>query len=83
MNYAAKFAALTRRGQNLMDYTLQFCHLAVRSPFDDETIKTLYWIGANYKHQVDLPDMQGLSWRDAILENVWRGSTPGPSHHRT
>lgn len=88
MDYAAEFAALARRGQHLLDYTLQFCHLAIRSPFEDETIKSLYWIGANYEHQVDLPDLQELSWRDVRVGlSRWSASAnamrSGCAHHHT
>ncbi|ROL32997.1 hypothetical protein DPX16_5892 [Anabarilius grahami] len=33
----------------------------------DETIKSLFWIGASYHHPVDLPDTSGLAWREAII----------------
>lgn len=81
MNLAAEFATLARRGLNLLDYTHQFCHLAIHSPYDNETIQSLYWIRVNYNHQVDLLDMQGLSWKDVILiclERVYPSSIPQP-----
>ncbi|KAL0154679.1 hypothetical protein M9458_048942, partial [Cirrhinus mrigala] len=34
---------------------------------DDAAINSLFWIGANYKRPVDLPDTTGLSWRKGIL----------------
>lgn len=78
-DHKMNYAALARRSQDLMDYTLHFCFLAIRSPYDDETIKSLYWIGANYYHQADLTDTLG----ESPFCDVWRGSTPDPSHHRT
>ncbi len=67
-------------------------HTAVLSshhsfPMHNDTLKYLYWIRGNYQHQVDLPDTQGLSWRDTVIkcqENVSRAmpqlqSDPEPS----
>lgn len=67
-------------------------HTAVLSshhlfPTHNDTLKSLYWIGVNYQHQVDLPDTQGLSLRDVVikcLESVSRAmpqlqSDPEPS----
>lgn len=74
MYLAAQFAAFAQSGLNLMDYTLQFSRLAVRSSYDDEILK-------NYYHQVDLSDTQGLDWREAILqylESVYPRSVPQP-----
>lgn len=68
MDYAARFIGLAQEGLPFLDYTLHFCQLAQRAALDDEMIKSLYWIGANYYHQGDLPDMQGLCWREAILQ---------------
>ncbi len=42
-------------------------------------LKSLYWIGANYQHPVELPDTKGLCWRKAVvrcLESVYPWSIP-------
>ncbi|KAL0185592.1 hypothetical protein M9458_017262, partial [Cirrhinus mrigala] len=41
--------------------------LATMSALHDATLSSLFWIGANYNHPVDLPDTTGLSWREMIL----------------
>lgn len=76
---------------NFFDFTESFCHLAITCPFDDETLKSLFWIGANYHHAVDLQDTTGLYWREAdkYLESVYPRSgtqsdpdpNPSPSIH--
>jgi len=71
MEYSAKFAAVAQMSHNLLDFTVNFCHLAVTNLFIDETLKSLFWIGANYLHPVDLPDTSGLNRRDAIIRR-WR-----------
>jgi len=40
----------------------------VHSPFDNWTLKSLFWIGANYHYLLDLPDPSGLNWMDAIIQ---------------
>ncbi|KAL0200684.1 hypothetical protein M9458_003871, partial [Cirrhinus mrigala] len=41
--------------------------LAVMSPYDDETTKSLFRIGANYHRSVDRPDTTGLNWREVMF----------------
>jgi len=41
--------------------------LALNCPYNNETLKSLFWIGANFHHPVDLPDTTGLNWREAII----------------
>ncbi|ROL41676.1 hypothetical protein DPX16_9267 [Anabarilius grahami] len=53
-----KFTALTRERLPLLEYTARFCQLAQCTSFDDGTINSLYWAGANY-HQ--LRPLQNLS----------------------
>ncbi len=67
METAARFSALARRDLPLVEYAWEFCGLATTTALDDATINSLFWIGANYHHPVDLPDTSGLSWREGIL----------------
>lgn len=41
--------------------------LAVKTDLNDETLKSLYWTGANYYPPLDVPDMSEGTWREAIL----------------
>lgn len=59
MEFAAAFSVLTKEGLSFMEYSFQFCQLAQRTTFHDMTLKSLFWIGANYNHSVDLPDIKG------------------------
>lgn len=81
MEYVAKFAAVAQMSHDFLIYTEQFCRLAITCPYDDETLKSLFWIGANYHHQVDLTDTSELDWREAIircLESVYPPSRTQP-----
>ncbi|KAK2887344.1 hypothetical protein Q8A67_015572 [Cirrhinus molitorella] len=72
---------MAQETHDLFSFTPKFCRLAVTCPYDDETLKSLFWIGANFHQPVDLPDTTGLSWRDAIirfLESVWPRSRTKP-----
>lgn len=73
MEWAAKFSAVTRESHDLVTFALGFARLPVTCPFDNECLKSLFWIGVNCHHPVDLPDTTGFNWREAIiwcLENV-------------
>lgn len=70
MDLAVQFAALVHSGLNIFDFHFYFVKLAERTAFDDETSKSMFWIGANYYHPVDLPDTKGLSWREVIIRYV-------------
>ncbi|ROL42589.1 hypothetical protein DPX16_13996 [Anabarilius grahami] len=62
-------------------FTVEFCRLADRSPYDDEMLKSLYWIRVNFHHPIDLPDTQGLCLREAVvrcLESVYPRSIQPP-----
>lgn len=48
MDYAAEFTALAREELSFVDYTSCFCQLGHQTLFNDETLKSLFWIGANY-----------------------------------
>lgn len=63
MDYAAKFTAVAQMSHNFFTFTEHFCHLVVTS----KTLKSFFWIGANYHYPVDLPDTSGLDWREAII----------------
>lgn len=67
MEYAAKFAALAQMNHDLLGYMENLCCLAVTCPYDDETLKSLFWIETNYHHPVDLPDNLGLDSREFII----------------
>lgn len=45
MEYATKFTAVTQKRHKCLIFMEKFCLLAVTSPFDDETLKSLFWIG--------------------------------------
>ncbi len=65
-----------------MEYAHEFCGLAVWAALDNDTLISLFWIGANYHRPVDLPDTTGLSWREGILlclESVQPRSKTSPS----
>lgn len=42
MEFAAVFSALTQEGLSFMEYSFQFCQLAQRITFHDETLKSLF-----------------------------------------
>ncbi len=84
METAARFSALARRDLPLVEYAREFCGLAVCTALDDVTLNSLFWIGANYYHSVDLPDTTGLSWREGnlrCLESVQPRSRISPPAH--
>lgn len=56
MDCATMFAAL-----DLLYFSVEFIQLAVACPYDDETLQSLSWIGANYYHPVDLESVMSRS----------------------
>lgn len=46
----------------------QFCRLAITCPYDDETLKSLFLIRANYHHLPILQDTSGLDQTSALPE---------------
>ncbi|KAL0190721.1 hypothetical protein M9458_013419, partial [Cirrhinus mrigala] len=74
----------TRRDLPFADYVQEFCRLAMMSGLNDAAINSLFWIGTNYYHPVDLPDTTGLSRREGILrclESVQPQSRTSPLAH--
>ncbi|KAL0150420.1 hypothetical protein M9458_054237, partial [Cirrhinus mrigala] len=64
--------------------TPELCSLAMATALDDATVNSLFWIGANYYHPVDLADTTGLNWREEILwcqESVRPQSRTSPPAH--
>lgn len=55
MDFTAKFAAVAQMSKDFFVFTDQFFRLAITCPYDDETLKSLFWIGANYHRPVDHP----------------------------
>ncbi len=77
--------------RDLVLFALGFAPLAVTFPFDDETLKSLFWIGDNYHYPLDLPDLTGLKLRDAMFQclksilpqsRTWQDPEPGPPSPR-
>lgn len=67
MDYTAEFFTLTHEGLSILVYTGHFCPLAKRTHFDDETVKPLYWIGANYYSPLNFPDLRKGTWKEAFI----------------
>lgn len=49
----AEFSTLAQKGLSFLDYSLNFFRLAQQTTFNDETLKSLFWIRANYHRPVD------------------------------
>jgi len=41
-----------------------------------ETLKSLFWIGANYHHPADLTGTSGLGWREAVIRCLESSISP-------
>ncbi len=67
MKVAARVIALARQDLPFVEYSWEFCGLATVMAFDDATILSLFWHGANFHRPVDLQDTTGLGWREGIL----------------
>ncbi len=68
MEFVDRLTALAHRDLPLTEFVKEFSGLAVWTGFDDATLNSLFWIGANYHRPVDLPDTTGLRWREGILQ---------------
>ncbi|ROI74369.1 hypothetical protein DPX16_21918 [Anabarilius grahami] len=66
MDYAKKFALFCF-------FTQEIIHLALTCHFDDETLKSLFWIGANYHHP-----MESIASRTRTSPDPEPGSSPTP-----
>lgn len=66
MDYATKCTALACRSLHLLDFSVENHH-AITCSNDDETLKSVIWIGANYHKPVELPDTTGLDWMEAVI----------------
>ncbi len=64
---AVLFVFLARKDLPLVEYAVEISQLAILTAFDDAALNSLFWIGANYHHPVDLPNTTGLSCREAII----------------
>ncbi|ROL45984.1 hypothetical protein DPX16_15543 [Anabarilius grahami] len=67
MVFGSMFTLVARNNPDFCSFTKEFISVALACPYDDETLKSLFWIGANYHRPVDLPDTSGLSWMEHIL----------------
>jgi len=67
MDDRARIIVLAQENQNLFSFIKDFCCLAVTSALNNETLKTLFWIGATFQHHIDLPDTIGLDWRETVI----------------
>lgn len=75
------FSTVAQITHNFLDFTECFCCLAVTCPYDDETLKSLFWIGANFHHAVQLPDNTALTWKEVIIRYLESILTQSPKHH--
>lgn len=68
MDLAAEFTAFAHEGLPVLEYNVRFCQLTLGSHFDDKTLKSLYWVGANYYNPLDLPEISKGTWREPLLK---------------
>ncbi len=66
MESTAQFAALAHRDL-FYEYAGEFFGDAAATAWDDTTLNSLFWLGANCHHPVDLPDTTGLSLREGVF----------------
>lgn len=63
----SKLIDLAGKKLSIFKYSASFSQLAARSNFDDETIKSFYWMVANFYSPLDLWDLGKGTWRKTIL----------------
>lgn len=66
-----------RRCEHFLTFTEEFCRLAVNCPYDNENLKSLFWIGEHYHHPVDLPETTRQNWKESIIWCLER-TAPAP-----
>ncbi|ROL51855.1 hypothetical protein DPX16_19374 [Anabarilius grahami] len=59
----AKFITVAQESHDFFHFALNFCVLARQTSLEDETIKDLFWIGANLYHATHLPKTQSVRSR--------------------
>ncbi|ROI49016.1 hypothetical protein DPX16_7171 [Anabarilius grahami] len=67
MEYSDMFVLVAQESHDFCLFTKRFISVALACPYDDQTLKSWFWIGANYHRPVDLPDTSGLSWMEFII----------------
>ncbi|XDV51987.1 hypothetical protein PO909_020772 [Leuciscus waleckii] len=67
MDDRVSIIVMAQESQNFFSFVKDFCRLAVTSTLDDESLSTLFWIGATFNHPIDLPDTTGLDWRETVI----------------
>ncbi|ROL52213.1 hypothetical protein DPX16_8617 [Anabarilius grahami] len=66
--FVGQIAAAAQSRHDLFTFTDRFCRHVQTSSLDDEKIKNLYKIGANFIDPRELPDLTGLDWEEAIYQ---------------
>ncbi|ROJ33117.1 hypothetical protein DPX16_17939 [Anabarilius grahami] len=56
MDEWAKFITVPQESHDFLEFTREFVRLAITSSLDDETLRTLFQIGATLNKSIDLPD---------------------------
>lgn len=56
MDEWAKFIAVPQESHNFLEFTREFVQLAITNSLDDETLRTLFQIGATLNQSINLPD---------------------------
>ncbi|ROL42896.1 Bromodomain-containing protein 4 [Anabarilius grahami] len=53
---------------DFLSFATAFFHLALTSLLEDEALKTLFWIRANFHGPSNLPDTTSLNWKDSLIK---------------
>ncbi|XDV17551.1 hypothetical protein PO909_023392 [Leuciscus waleckii] len=65
-----QFVPIAQESTEFFSFVVNFIRRAVTSPLNDETLKLLFWIRANFHQATDLPNTDGLNWREAISRHL-------------